>query len=257
MVIFSLGGSSIRSRDVEQRIRIAKALAPDAIAVILSDSSDAREVRAALDLNVDGFLPSDMRPELVLQALSFILNGGSFFPPSAMREHTRSQEPSPVSSSDVLPSSTSSSADETPSKGSSLTQDSGFMNGTAAVAPPPPDELGIEHCSLASSPNHALVMTGRQREVLDLLKNGEPNKVIARRLSMSEATVKVHVRQIMRKLGASNRTQAAVYATSLVGQNEMNGQSASGSKCEDKRGANGRRKGPDLTTQAVQIEGHA
>ena len=44
------------------------------------------------------------------------------------------------------------------------------------------------------------------------LRDGKSNKVIARALDMTEATVKVHVRQIMRKLGASNRTQAAVCA---------------------------------------------
>lgn len=48
--------------------------------------------------------------------------------------------------------------------------------------------------------------------MLELLKNGEPNKVIARRLGTTEGTVKLHVRQIMRKLGATNRTQAAVTA---------------------------------------------
>jgi DNA-binding NarL/FixJ family response regulator len=48
--------------------------------------------------------------------------------------------------------------------------------------------------------------------VLACLKNGLSNKQIARELDMSEATVKVHVRHIMKKLGASNRTQAVVLA---------------------------------------------
>lgn len=56
-------------------------------------------------------------------------------------------------------------------------------------------------------------LTTRQREVLKLLREGKPNKVIARELDMQEATVKVHVRQIMRKLGVSNRTQAALAST--------------------------------------------
>lgn len=57
-------------------------------------------------------------------------------------------------------------------------------------------------------------LTTRQREVLSLLRQGKPNKVIARDLSMRESTVKVHVRQILRKLGATNRTQAALCAAS-------------------------------------------
>lgn len=55
-------------------------------------------------------------------------------------------------------------------------------------------------------------LTPRQSEVLDLLRQGKSNKHIARELDMRESTVKVHVRQIMRKLGVSNRTQAALLA---------------------------------------------
>lgn len=58
-------------------------------------------------------------------------------------------------------------------------------------------------------------LTLRQSEVLHLLRLGQSNKHIARELRMCESTVKVHVRQIMRKLGASNRTQAALCAIEL------------------------------------------
>lgn len=53
-------------------------------------------------------------------------------------------------------------------------------------------------------------LTQRQREVLKHLCLGRPNKLIARSLCMQESTVKVHVREIMRKLGARNRTEAAM-----------------------------------------------
>jgi DNA-binding NarL/FixJ family response regulator len=49
--------------------------------------------------------------------------------------------------------------------------------------------------------------TPRQQQVLGLLREGLPNKVIAYRLDMRESTVKVHLRQIMRKMNATNRTQ--------------------------------------------------
>ncbi|SKA32871.1 LuxR C-terminal-related transcriptional regulator [Consotaella salsifontis] len=55
-------------------------------------------------------------------------------------------------------------------------------------------------------------LTQRQRDVLALLQLGQSNKLIARELDMQESTVKVHVRQIMRKLGAANRTQVALLA---------------------------------------------
>jgi DNA-binding NarL/FixJ family response regulator len=59
-------------------------------------------------------------------------------------------------------------------------------------------------------------LTRRQIEVLQGLALGQSNKVIARRLNMQESTVKVHVRQIMHKLGVTNRTQAALLAASVI-----------------------------------------
>ena len=55
-------------------------------------------------------------------------------------------------------------------------------------------------------------LSPRQTHVLLLLQEGLANKVIAAKLGMTESTVKVHVRQIMRRLGASNRTEAALLA---------------------------------------------
>jgi two-component system nitrate/nitrite response regulator NarL len=46
---------------------------------------------------------------------------------------------------------------------------------------------------------------------------GAPNKIIARQLDVTEATVKVHVKAILRKVGAANRTQAAMWATEHLG----------------------------------------
>lgn len=53
-------------------------------------------------------------------------------------------------------------------------------------------------------------LTARQQEVLRLLALGQSNKEIAKSLGLLEGTVKVHVRDILRKLGVSNRTQAAM-----------------------------------------------
>jgi len=57
-----------------------------------------------------------------------------------------------------------------------------------------------------ASPDEAL--TTREREVLELLSRGLPNKLIARRLQISEHTVKFHVSSIYAKLGATSRTDA-------------------------------------------------
>lgn len=58
-------------------------------------------------------------------------------------------------------------------------------------------------------------LTSRQLAVLSHLRQGKANKIIAYELKMSESTVKVHVRNIMRRMGATNRTQAAYKAQQL------------------------------------------
>jgi DNA-binding NarL/FixJ family response regulator len=55
-------------------------------------------------------------------------------------------------------------------------------------------------------------LSERERDVLELVSAGLPNKIIARRLGISEKTVKVHVTSIFRALGVTGRTQAAIWA---------------------------------------------
>jgi two-component system nitrate/nitrite response regulator NarL len=55
-------------------------------------------------------------------------------------------------------------------------------------------------------------LSTRQAAVLQALIDGTPNKVIARQLKLSEATVKLHVKEVLRKIHVRNRTQAAVWA---------------------------------------------
>jgi DNA-binding NarL/FixJ family response regulator len=55
-------------------------------------------------------------------------------------------------------------------------------------------------------------LTRRERDVLGLLAAGKTNREIAHSLFLSESTVKVHVRHVLRKIGARTRTEAAIYA---------------------------------------------
>jgi len=55
-------------------------------------------------------------------------------------------------------------------------------------------------------------MTAREREVLELISTGLANKAIARRLGISEATVKAHLTRIYKQIGVTDRTHAALWA---------------------------------------------
>lgn len=58
--------------------------------------------------------------------------------------------------------------------------------------------------------------TPRQLDVIESLRRGKPNKLIAYELQMCEGTVKVHIRNIMRKLKATNRTEVAILANQFL-----------------------------------------
>jgi DNA-binding NarL/FixJ family response regulator len=55
-------------------------------------------------------------------------------------------------------------------------------------------------------------LSKREREVLALVAEGLPNKLIARRLEISEKTVKTHLTSVFQRIGVSDRTQAALWA---------------------------------------------
>ncbi|MGF1594397.1 MAG: LuxR C-terminal-related transcriptional regulator [Kiloniellaceae bacterium] len=75
-----------------------------------------------------------------------------------------------------------------------------LINGSAGVQPV--DGKGIAGYGLSE----------REMEILRCLVNGDANKVIANRLDITEATVKVHMKSLLRKIKAGNRTQAAIWA---------------------------------------------
>jgi DNA-binding NarL/FixJ family response regulator len=63
-----------------------------------------------------------------------------------------------------------------------------------------------------AAPDPLGALTAREREVLGLLVEGLPNKLIARRLEISEKTVKSHLTKVFRELDVTDRTQAALWA---------------------------------------------
>lgn len=166
LAIINLGGASVADECSLCAIRQLRHLAPGARIAIISDREDGAEVMAAFKSGAHGFIPTSTEPSVALQALSFVLAGGSFFPPAVL-----------------------------------LATGLSVAEANAAIA-----EASF---SMGARKN----FTPSQLRVMAQLKEGKSNKLIARNLFLCEATVKLHVRQIMRKLGASNRTQVAIYCS--------------------------------------------
>ncbi len=69
-----------------------------------------------------------------------------------------------------------------------------------------------ELLSARRTPDAATTLSAREREVLAMVGEGLPNKLIARRLAISEKTVKAHLTSVYRQIGVTDRTQAALWA---------------------------------------------
>jgi DNA-binding NarL/FixJ family response regulator len=183
MVIVSVGGDSIAEPDNLQPFMMLRGHAGDVPFIIISDRDDPQEIAAAVAAETRGFLPTGIDANLACEALSFILHGGSYFPQPAILQLQRQS------------ARTRSQEDEQRlhyrSDGSGLKSD----------------------CNGHRTKNK---LTGREEEVLEHVRFGEPNKLIARELGMSEATVKVYIGQLMRKFGAANRTQLAVVGNEVA-----------------------------------------
>ncbi|NJL50347.1 MAG: response regulator transcription factor [Blastochloris sp.] len=168
MAVLSIGGLRLSDPEPQRWLDAWRDRTGNAPLVIVTDCEDADQVLSALRASARGFVPTNTEAEAALRAFSFILTGGTYYPPTALLHAARER-------SGTLVGGTISHASHDADCGSSLTH--------------------------------------RQSEVLALIREGKSNKMIGRQLSMCESTVKVHVRQIMRKLGASNRTQAALSST--------------------------------------------
>ena len=75
------------------------------------------------------------------------------------------------------------------------------------------DEAPVEPMDL---PHASRTLSTRETQILRCLVEGQSNKVIARNLDIVEATVKVHIKSILRKIRVQNRTQAAIWAVNRL-----------------------------------------
>jgi two-component system nitrate/nitrite response regulator NarL len=150
-----------------------KAQYPSARVVVFADHLDPVTMMRALQAGVNGLCSTRMERDALLKALELVMLGETF-----------------IASALVL-----TMLDETSQAHESR------QAITSAVTPT--NDTAARHHNLS----------GREVEILKQLMEGESNKVIAKKLGIAEATIKVHVKTILRKVRAQNRTQAALWAT--------------------------------------------
>ncbi len=209
MLIYSVGATS--AYEIFTEVQVLHTLRRQAALVIVSDNESPATIIAGMRSGAQGYFGNSMPPDLALQALSFVLHGGTYFPPTAIVAgaalaggfpiDTRQQE---LFQEQPLPEA---EHDPAPPAGPS---DPIYERQASTLFDTRPADLRLGHGSGAVRPPPEF--TERQYAVLTCLCLGDPNKVIGRKLGMTETTVKVHVREIMRKLGVCNRTQVAIAA---------------------------------------------
>ena len=153
--------------------------------IVLSGADPVADAKAVLRAGAAGFIPKSGMSKVMLQAIRLVLAGGQYVPPQLMEDSwARGSLASAVPVPEPRPAS-------------------------AAVRPTALNDPGLAK-ALA-------FLSERQREVFALLAEGLSNKAIARKLGITEGTVKTHVATIFDVLNVHNRVSAVAAARALGG----------------------------------------
>jgi two-component system, NarL family, nitrate/nitrite response regulator NarL len=166
---------------------------PGGRVVVLADQYELTEIVSAFRVGANTYLAEVSTCEAFIKSLELVMLGVTFLPPEIL----------------TLISN----------------QRAGNRNGCGIEAGHADDDGGenVEMVGADSGMNrwvappggtYASLLSARQRSILRCLVQGDSNKIIARKMAMAEATVKVHVKAILRKVRVHNRTQAAIWAMS-------------------------------------------
>lgn len=164
-------------------LKILRALYPCVRFALLSAAGRQHDVFKILAAGFSGFIFKSQGEEEIIGAISDILSGRIYIPP--VREEFPAAAPPGLGPSGL------------------------------GVAPTRPALEAPGYVGTQKVFQEIDKLTPRQREVLALIAEGLPNKEIARRLNISEATTKIHAGALMRVLGVKNRTEAALLVQSL------------------------------------------
>lgn len=169
-----------------QGIEALKDQYPHARIVVLSDNFDLDDMKSAFQSGADGYCLATTGCEALIKYLDLVMLGEVVFPSAAFLSAIANSSP------DV----------ETWTEAPAITV--------------PPTYISS---SLESQDSPIRTLSSREAEILQCLMQGSPNKVIARKLDVAEATVKVHIKAILRKIRVANRTQAAMWAVNHLSGN--------------------------------------
>ena len=179
---------------------------PGVKAVILAASQKPEDIVAALRAGACGFLSQDLPGETLLRSLELIAHGEMIVHPQfawnpACRRRRRDKRQIREG------------------------QRPGHDERQAAAHSALSAEIALAVAAEAANENQTSdvpSLSRREMLILRMLMQGASNKVIARNLVITESTVKVHMKAILRKLRLQNRTQAAIWARNNVNEADWN-----------------------------------
>ncbi len=191
LVLLDLGLGDADGFDVLVEFRAAYPAVP---VVVVSASDRASDVIRAIDGGAMGFVPKRSSHGELHEALRMVMTGSMYVPPSMLGLDFSRRVTMPERDPNApRPAGDTNFGLDTPL-------------GAAARPEPHQKVPTIEDIGL----------TPRQAEVLSLLLQGLPNKLIARQLNLSVETVKDHVAAVLRALGVSSRTQAVLAVSQMT-----------------------------------------
>jgi DNA-binding NarL/FixJ family response regulator len=160
---------------------------------VLADHDESNDVVSAYLAGANAYLVKTAACDVLIKSLELVILGETILPPAILSSSAGGRD---------LDKTEAGELDVASSKG---------LSAAPTALMPTLSARGKQAPQVRS-----LALTDREKQVLGLLGVGTANKLIARQLGLTESTVKVHVRHIMRKLGATNRTQAALCLNSIT-----------------------------------------
>jgi two-component system nitrate/nitrite response regulator NarL len=185
---------------------------PTAKWLVLSPRASINLLQAALRSGADGLLLDDTPADELRLAAELILLGHSVFPTAlaGLLSECAAQEticePSPPSWQQM-----------NGSDGAIAGQPWGGKVQQSAALPGDTVVRSANFSNGASNRQQIIDLSNRENEILRCLISGHSNRVIGKKLGITEATVKVHVMGLFQKMRVSNRTQAAILGLKFLG----------------------------------------